>query len=505
MIREKYAILKSGTDIRGTAVSGKSEITLTDKVVKGIARAFGVFVKCKSGRANIRVAVGHDSRISSDDLNRLVSEALALEGVDVCQIGLCSTPSMFMITKDESLNVDASIMLTASHHPMDKNGMKFFTAEGGVESSDIDEILTIASSKSFDTCEPGKIEFVDYMPTYCDILVNKARTATGKEKPLEGFKIVVDAGNGAGGFYATKVLQPLGCDTTGSQFLEPDGTFPNHIPNPENKVAMDSISSCVLKNKADLGVIFDTDVDRAAAVGSDGLEINRNKLIALISAILLSEQTPATIVTDSITSVGLRNFIESLGGVQRRFKRGYKNVINESIRLNSLGEYSPLAIETSGHAALAENFFLDDGAYLVTRIIIEMAKLKEQGRNLTDLIDTLHEGVEELEIRMGFNNQNFKDYGLTILEEYKMHVESSCDGITLEEPNYEGVRVNFDKDNGDGWLLLRMSVHDPIMPLNIESSSVGGCSVIANHFYNFITTHKGVNFENLTTYINKVI
>lgn len=188
-------------------------------------------------------------------------------------------------------------------------------------------------------------------------------------------KIIVDAGNGSGGFYAEKVLKNLGADVEGSQFLDPDGMFPNHIPNPENKEAMDSISKATVNSNADLGIIFDTDVDRAAIVDSKGMEINKNSLIALISNIVLRENPGSTIVTDSVTSIGLNEYISEHGGVHHRFKRGYKNVINEAIRLNNEGISAPLAIETSGHAALKENYFLDDGAYLVSKIIINAAKM----------------------------------------------------------------------------------------------------------------------------------
>ncbi len=204
-----------------------------------------------------------------------------------------------------------------------------------------------------------------------------------------------------------KVLKPLGADTTGSQFLEPDGTFPNHIPNPENKEAMNSICQAVVKNKADFGIIFDTDVDRVAAVDHEGNELNRNRMIALISAIVLQEHPGSTIVTDSITSDGLTQFIEQhLKGKHHRFKRGYKNVINESIRLNNSGEESWLAIETSGHGAMKENYFLDDGAYLATKLLIELAKTKLQGKLLTDLISGLQEPVESEEFRLKIKVDN---------------------------------------------------------------------------------------------------
>ena len=144
---------------------------------------------------------------------------------------------------------------------------------------------------------------------------------------------------------------------------------------------MASICQAVKAAGADLGVIFDTDVDRGAAVDSQGEEINRNRLVALASAIALEGNPGGTIVTDSITSDGLKEYIEkTLGGKHHRFKRGYKNVINEALRLNGEGVNCPLAIETSGHAAMRENHFLDDGAYLVTKILIKMASLRRRAR-----------------------------------------------------------------------------------------------------------------------------
>ena len=218
-------------------------------------------------------------------------------------------------------------------------------------------------------------------------------------------------GNGAGGFYAGKVLEPLGANTKGSQFLDPDGTFPNHIPNPENEAAMAAICQAVLDNQADFGIIFDTDVDRSAAVDSQGNELNRNRLIALISAVVLREHPGSTVVTDSITSDGLATFITGLGGVHHRFKRGYKNVINESVRLNEAGQASWLAIETSGHGAMKENYFLDDGAYLVSKLLGELAIAKQSGKVLTDLIAELKEPVDSEEYRLKILAEDFQTQG----------------------------------------------------------------------------------------------
>lgn len=207
-------------------------------------------------------------------------------------------------------------MVTASHHPWQLNGLKFFTAEGGLGFHELDEVLDLAQSLEKESPRAtGEIVSTPFLPTYENHLKQLIINGVDPEvqKPLLGLHVVVDAGNGAGGFYAD-MLQDLGAWIEGSQFLEPDGHFPNHIPNPENKEAMASISAAVKRVEADLGVIFDADCDRAAIVDHTGKEINRNRLIALISAILLDETPGATIVTDSVTSSGLSDFIREWGG-----------------------------------------------------------------------------------------------------------------------------------------------------------------------------------------------
>ena len=492
-----YKNLKSGTDVRGTALDILgNEVNLTEKAVSDIINAFGVWAKTRiTGNT---VAVGCDSRLSSPTIKKIVTENLKNSGYKVLDCGLCSTPSMFMTTKFSAVNASCAVMITASHHPSDKNGLKFFLPSGGLGSEDVAEIIAMANREEKLTPETvGSILADDFMAHYCNFLVEKVRNAVGGEKPLENFKIVVDAGNGAGAFYVERVLKVLGADTTGSQFLEPDGSFPNHIPNPENKTAMQAIVNATVNNKADLGIIFDTDVDRAAVVDSDGNEINRNRLIALISAILLKENENVTVVTDSVTSDGLKEFIESRGGKHIRFKRGYKNVIDEAMRRCLAGEKALLAIETSGHAALKENYFLDDGAYLVTRIIIEMAKLRAEGKSLTALTEDLKTPLEELEIRLTFTTDEWKVLGNYIIESVK---QIKSKDLIIAPDNYEGVRVSVPKC--DGWFLIRMSVHDPIMPINIESNSEGGAKKIAQLLHAYLSAYEGLNIENLEKALN---
>ncbi|XP_020878407.1 uncharacterized protein LOC9309902 isoform X3 [Arabidopsis lyrata subsp. lyrata] len=489
--------LKNGSDIRGVAVPGVEgeSVSLPEPVTEAIAAAFGQWLlhKKKAESRRLRVSVGHDSRISAQTLLEAVSRGLGVSGLDVVQFGLASTPAMFnsTLTDDETFlcPADGAIMITASHLPYNRNGFKFFTSDGGLGKVDIKNILERAADIYKNLSdenlrksqrESSSITKVDYMSVYTSGLVKAVRRAAGDlEKPLEGFHIVVDAGNGAGGFFAAKVLEPLGAITSGSQFLEPDGMFPNHIPNPEDKSAMEAITKAVLNNKADLGIIFDTDVDRSAAVDSTGREFNRNRLIALLSAIVLEEHPGTTIVTDSVTSDGLTSFIEKkLGGKHHRFKRGYKNVIDEAIRLNSVGEESHLAIETSGHGALKENHWLDDGAYLMVKILNKLAAARAAGQGsgskvLTDLVEGLEEPKVALELRLKIDKNHpdlkgsdFREYGEKVLQHVSNSIETNPN-LKRAPVNYEGIRVS----GFGGWFLLRLSLHDPVLPLNIEAQS----------------------------------
>ena len=463
--------LQNGSDVRGVALAGveNEPVTLDDAAVRAIAGGFARFLRARLGKESCRVSVGRDSRLSGGAIAKTLCETLAACGAEVTDLGLCTTPAMFMTTVTGERPFDAAVMITASHLPWNRNGLKFFTAAGGAESADVREILRLAAEET-PLAPGGSVAQGEFMEIY------------GNEKPLAGKHIVVDAGNGAGGFFAERVLAPLGADTAGSRYLDPDGRFPNHVPNPELPEAMDSIREAVLESHADFGVIFDTDVDRAGLVGPDGREINRNRLVALAAAIALENEPGGTVVTDSVTSRGLKEFIEkTLGGRHHRFKRGYKNVINEAQRLCASGVNAPLAIETSGHAALKENYFLDDGAYLVTRFLMEIAA----GRSLESLLEGLYEPVESREFRLKILAEDFRAAGTAVLDSLAEYAKEQP-GWSIAPDNCEGVRVNLDKAHGDGWFLLRLSLHDPILPLNIESDREHGARTIARELAPFL-------------------
>ncbi|MCC0178310.1 phosphomannomutase/phosphoglucomutase [Waterburya agarophytonicola K14] len=498
--------LQNGSDIRGVALEGVPDetVNLTPEVVQTLGNAFVNWLAQKTGKptTELSVGIGRDSRLSGETLSQAVIEGIAIAGSQVHNFDIASTPAMFMCTVTDGFNCDGAIMLTASHLPFNRNGLKFFTPQGGLGKTDISEILAIAESAQVikeDT--KGKITRDDFISVYAAKLVETVRQGVNHphnyEQPLTGLKIVVDAGNGAGGFYVDKVLKPLGADTTGSQFLDPDGMFPNHIPNPENKEAMAAICQAVVNNQADFGIIFDTDVDRVAAVDAKGNEINRNRAIALISAVVLQEHPGSTIVTDSITSDGLTKFIEQLGGKHHRFKRGYKNVINESIKLNNSGTESWLAIETSGHGAMKENYFLDDGAYLATKLLVELAKSKLQNKSLTDLIDDLEEPLESEEFRLKIKIDNFKAYGNNVINRLQKFANIQDDWLIVPN-NYEGVRIACNSPTEKGWFLLRLSLHDPVIPLNIESNVAEGTNKIATRLLEFFQDFDELDLSSLS-------
>ena len=392
----KIKELQLSSDIRGIAIGTEEfDATLTVEESRLIASAFVKWLQKRYPSKKVTelvVGIGRDSRISGPDLTSEFIQVLSAFGVFVIDFGMATTPSMFMATQFEEFNCDATVMFTASHLPFYYNGLKFFTREGGLESSDIREIIDLVDEEEeLPQGSLSTIEVKSIFERYSRHLVELIRKGSGseKEKPLEGLHIIVDAGNGAGGFYAASVLEELGANAGGSQFLEPDGTFPNHIPNPDNKEAMESIKNQVLAVGADYGVIFDTDVDRAAVVTGSGELLNRNNLIAVLSVITVSEHPGTTIVTNSPTTEHLKRFITKLGGHQYRYISGYRNVINKAIELNEAGTDCQLAIETSGHAAFKENFFLDDGAYVVAKILMLLPRLIERGETLDNLIQEL--------------------------------------------------------------------------------------------------------------------
>ena len=481
-----HHVLQNGSDIRGIAIAtDEYAVNLTPQATKEVVRGLIHWLTQKPELAQsyqkgqLTIGIGRDSRLSGPDLVSAFTEEAVRLGVQLLDFGMTTTPALFMIT--------------ASHLPYYFNGIKIFSENGGAEHEDIDFILS--QSEDLPAYSLGRITRADLLTAHAQDLVGKIRTACGgQEKPLTGLNIIVDAGNGAGGFFAEKVLAELGADTTGSQFLDPDGTFPNHVPNPDDKEAMESIRQAVLKQGADLGIIFDTDVDRAALVTKSGQILNRNNLIAVLSQIVLAEHPRTSIVTNSPTTEHLKVFIESLGGKQIRYISGYRNVINRAILANQEGVDCQLAIETSGHAAFKENYYLDDGTYVAAKILMLLPKLQAEGKSLEDLIAQLKQPLETQEVRFKLEAADYRALGEQVIADLR---QTSLEGFVFNPDNEEGVRFDLTEPYGDGWLLLRMSLHEPLLVLQVENDQTGYIPAVLRTLSAFLDQYPAVNQDKL--------
>ncbi|KAL6745965.1 Phosphoglucomutase/phosphomannomutase [Haematococcus lacustris] len=536
-LTKRFKRLQNGSDIRGIAMEGvpTEPVTLTPGAVFFIGQGFARWLRQHRPPHTLQVAVGRDPRMSGPFLESALVAGLASEGVQVTRFGPATTPCMFcctlpeVVALGEGVVMDAGIMLTASHMPWNANGLKFFMAgQGGLEKGDISDLLqratqacaqqgvmlgevcgegahVLQAALALSTMAPPALVtnapwgLRNYAAHLRHLIIKGVASKDNPLFPLLGLRIVVDAGNGAGGFFATEVLAPLGADISGSVFLDGDGSFPNHIPNPEHPSAMASGAHAVLQAGADLGIVFDTDVDRSAIVDRTGREINSNRFIALMAAVVLREHPGATIVTDSVTSNGLAAFIAKLGGKHVRYRRGYKNVIGKGVQLNKEGVDAQLMMETSGHGAIKENYFLDDGAYLAVKVVIELVRRRLAGQgDVGDLLAALAEPLESREFRIRITQPDFKAVGAEVLSKFHAWVQSgapgssgeSSSGWTLDEVNHEGWRVNVPEGGGKtGWLLLRQSLHDPLLVLNVESEVEGGVRASTLRVLDFLLHH----------------
>jgi phosphomannomutase len=310
--------------------------------------------------------------------------------------------------------------------------------------------------------------------------------------PLAGLRIVLNAGNGSGGFFY-EVLRELGADVSASLHLISDGDFPAGVPNPEYAPMIEETRRACEEANADLGIMLDTDADRSGFiaprhVAADGTclqyeELNRNRLIALLAVVFAKSSPGCSVVTDSVTSEGLSAFLQDKLGLQHvRYLKGYANCISKAQELTTSGAANAeMAIETSGHCAMKENDYLDDGTYTAVKVIGMLAREAHsrrhggEHRSLLDLISELDEMPEEQELRMNVLDGTLQSTS-AVFDFCALEIEQSCENgetaaisrWSLDRENLEGIRVR----TGDGgYFMLRKSLHDPIISLQVEGKS----------------------------------
>ena len=205
-------------------------------------------------------------------------------------------------------------------------------------------------------------------------------------------------------------------------------------------------------------------------------------------------------MTNSPTSDHLKRFIESLGGQQVRYISGYRNVINKAITLNEAGDDVQLAIETSGHAAFKENYFLDDGAYVIAKILMILPELQAQGTSLDDLIATLQQPAETQELRFKINTPDYQNYGRQLIADFG---SINQPGWTIDPENEEGIRFKVSAPYGNGWFLLRMSLHEPLLVLQIENDALGHLPAIVQKISQFLDRYPAIDQSKLRDFLSE--
>ena len=463
--------------------------------------------------AGFRSWLGSDKPVAVGRDPRLTSEAIAesfVEGSRGVDAGAATTPAML-----ETLLGDGaacgSVMVTASHLPPEYNGLKFFSkALGrGLNKREVKEVMAAAEAAVEAGARPdtsyaapnakdawraaagfgGRKEAAGFMDPY----VAKLRRTIidvaggGDAKPLAGFKICVNAGNGAGGFFATEVLEPLGADVSSSVHLEPDGTFPAHPANPEDKAHVAATAEAVASSGADVGVMLDTDVDRCGLI--DGARsppepVHQNRLVALCAAVAL-ERDAGVIVTDPVTSGGMRDFIEARGGVHDRYKMGYRNVIDRAA--DTKPEPALLAIETSGHSAWKDNAFVDDGCYTAAKLLGRLARFRrEEARPDAGLLDVLGDGLaepaESIKVKMKVASLAAVPAAEEALCGALRSAAGAVDAWAVEPVNHDGLRCSI----GNDWIIARASLHEPLVSVQLESDVPGGTAAICKTLLDFM-------------------
>ena len=506
---EQLRQLKSGSDIRGAfcdhvrvgsifnvlhATDQSTLPPLTPLAAYCFGSSFAEMVKSQLPHKDaVRICVGVDPR--PHGIRLADSFARGVESVDGAKAvynGLATTPSMSHFCQSDLC--DGGAMITASHLPEDRNGIKLFTKQGGFTKADIDTLISGAIRVGHLWHDYGVIppasghgavdcEHVDFMPHYRERLQQAIidEVGSGRDKPLDGLKVVLNAGNGSGAFFA-EILNALGADVSNSLYLNPDGTFPSGVPNPENRDMIEETKARCKECQADIGILFDTDADRSGFIlprGSDYEPLNRNRLIALLSVIFSKSSPGCTIVTDSVTSEGLAKFLtEDLGLKHSRYLKGYANVINKAIEITKSGHgNAEMAIETSGHCAMKENGYLDDGTYTAVKIVGLLARTmkdnEKSNASLLDLIASLDEKAEENELRMPVVDGTLTSTQ-SLFDRFASLIENGASTgkfpeWDLDEDNLEGIRVRI--GNG-GFFMFRKSLHDPLVSLQVEGDSV---------------------------------
>lgn len=423
-------------------VRGLHETDLTTPVVTDLGRAFGTMVRRQGLKT---IALGRDFRPSSPRLATALEAGLLETGCDVIRVGVLPTPGLYWSIVH--LKTDAGVQVTGSHNPSEYNGFKMNLGLASIHGEQIQVLRKMIEARDFDLAEreSERGESRDY-PTesaYMDMLVGKIQV---KKK----LKVVLDAGNGCAGPVAPDVFRRVGCDVV-ELFTEPDGSYPNHQPDPTVEANMQDLIRKVKETGADLGIGYDGDADRVGAVDEFGRIVWGDQILAILSREVLAKYPGAPIVFDVKCSQGLEEDIVAHGGRPIMARTGHS-----VMKARMKEENAPLAGELSGHIFYQDEYFgFDDAIYVSLRLLRVVAG---SGTTLGALLDSVPQYVATPEIRLETTDEE----KFAIVERVKDHFEKDHEVIAID-----GARIKF----GDGWGLVRASNTQPVLVVRFEAKN----------------------------------
>jgi phosphomannomutase/phosphoglucomutase len=447
-------------DIRGIA-----DRELTDDVVRAVGRAFADRMR---ERGKTRIAVGRDVRLSSPRIRTALVAGLVERGAHVIDVGEGPTPALYFAILH--LKADGGVMVTGSHNPIEYNGLKLSEGISSLHGEEIQEILRRAESTGAPVPR-GSVEEVPIDAAYLEDLAGRIRIA----RPL---RVVVDPGNGAASLAGPEFLRRIGC-TVDAIFAEPDGRFPNHLPDPTVPSLMQALMERVRATGADLGIGFDGDADRVGAVDEKGRLLFGDQLLGLYAGDVLATHPGAPVIFEVKCSQGLVELVREKGGEPVMWKAGH-SLIKAKMRETK----APLGGEMSGHMFFADEFpGYDDALYAAGRLIRLLAA---SNRPLSALVDDLPQSryVSTPEIRLDCPD----DRKFAIVDAVREHFRATHEVIDVD-----GARVQF----GDGWGLIRASNTQPVLVVRFEARSKERLAEIAQEVYEALSRHPEVTVPTL--------
>ena len=419
-------------DIRGIV-----EEEITEELAYSLGQAFATMLPANESRPLI---VARDVRISGPAILSAVIEGLLDSGINVIDIGMAPTPLAYYGVFH--LNGAGCVMVTASHNPGDYNGFKMMKGRESLHGEDIQALKERMLKPQVKATNRGSLQSLDLLPDYADFVIGDIHLS----RPL---KVVIDAGNGPSGMIAAPIYRALGCEVI-ELFCEPDGTFPNHHPDPTIEANMQDIAAAVREQNADLGIAFDGDGDRIGVVDEQGEIIWGDMLLLLLSRHLLRSHPGATIISEVKSSQVMYDDIKAHGGKPIMWRTGHSPIKAKMKENGAL-----LAGEMSGHMFFADRFFgFDDAVYAGARV---MQVIADQNNPASMLLAKLPKTVTTPEIRIDCPD----DRKFELVEAAKLHFSKAGYHII----DVDGMRIKFE----DGWGLLRASNTQPGLVLRFEA------------------------------------